>query len=64
MHGHAFKQYIFLSYNTSTFILSVLTKILSHASVKRKQKGLRFSDFALLLVVSKWRYDSVKGLMT
>ena len=36
----------------------VLMKILSHASAKKKQKGLQVSDFSLLLVVFKRRHGS------
>ena len=39
--------------------LWVLMKILSHASLwKRRQKGLRVSNLALLLVVFKWYHGS------
>ena len=37
MHGHASKQYIFWSYNTSTFSVYFLIRVLSHTSVQNKQ---------------------------
>ena len=33
-------------------------KILTHASAKRRQKGLRVSNFPLLMVVFKWHHGS------
>ena len=45
MHGRACKQYIFRSYNPSTFGTMCLMKILSHASPKRETKRLNGSKF-------------------
>ena len=59
MHGRAFKQYIFRSCDTFTFNAMRFDKkkkkkILSHASAKKKKrKGLKVSNFALLMVVFK-----------
>ena len=63
MHGRACKQYIFQSYNTSTFNAMRFDKKSFHMPVrKRKQKGLRVSNFALLLVVFSSDIIAVKGL--
>ena len=52
MHGCACKQYIFQSCNTSTFnAMHFLWKSFHMRVWKRKQKGLRVKDFALLLFV-------------
>ena len=49
MHGRASKQFIFsVLYNTSTFNVYVLMKVLSRASAKKKTErhdNLRFSLF-------------------
>ena len=39
-------------------ILCVLMKTLSNAKAKKKQKGLRISNFALLLVVLEWHHGN------
>ena len=53
LHPHACKQSIFQSYNKSNFNLMLMRK--------RKQKGLRISTFALLLILFKWHgSDRVK----
>ena len=44
-------------------MLSVLMKILSHASAKISQKGIRVLDFALLLVAFKQHHSS-EGVKT
>ena len=50
MHGCASKQYNYFR---------ILQHIYdSHASAKRRQKGLRVSSFALLFVVFKWHHGS------
>ena len=51
--GHACKQSIFRSRNNLLSMPCVLMKILPHASVKKKTKGLRVSNVVLLLVVFK-----------
>ena len=44
-------------------VMCVLMKILSHASVKKKKKGLRISNFALSFVFFKrHQITAVKGL--
>ena len=44
-------------------VMCVLMKILSHANVKKKKKGLRILNFALLFVVFKrHQIMAVKGL--
>ena len=44
-------------------VMCILMKILSHASVKKKRKGLRISNFTLLFVVFKrHQIVAVKGL--
>ena len=42
----------------SLSMLCVLMKIPSHANVRKKTKGLRVSNFTLLMVVFKWHHGS------
>ena len=59
MHGRAGKQYIFWSYNTSTFNVYVLMKGLLHdASAKKKTgwlKGFKFRTFIGHFKVTSWQ---------
>ena len=58
MHGRACREYFSGPAAHLFSILCVLMKTLSHANVKRRQKCLKVSDFALLLVVFKWHHGS------
>ena len=54
MHGQAYKEYIFKSCDTSTFNTVCFDENIFTCHVqKRRQKGLRVSDFALSLVAFK-----------
>ena len=51
-------EYMFRSFNTSALNAMRFAKMLSTPERQRRQKGLRVSDFALLLVVYKWYHVS------
>ena len=69
MHGRTCKQYIFRSYNTSTFNAMRFDEILSHASAKKKTKrlkGFKFRTFNYRFQVTSWqwrvKYASAGGI--
>ena len=54
MHRRSCKQYIFRSYNNLLSMFTFWWKSFHNAVRKRKQKGLRVSNFTLLLAIFKW----------
>ena len=58
MHGRACKECIFQSYSTSASNAVHFDENPFTYQVKRRQKGSRVSNFALLLVVFKWHHGS------
>ena len=65
IYGRACKQYIFRSYSTSTFGATRFDKKkYFHRPVrKRRQKGFKVSNFALLWVVFNWHHGG-EGVKT
>ena len=60
MHGRACNLYIFLSYNIYFSMLSVLMKILSRASAKKKTKGIKgftFRTFMGRFQMTSWQWS-------
>ena len=58
MHGRACKECIFWSCNTSASNAVHFDENPFTCQVKRRQKGSRVSNFALLLVIFKWHHGS------
>ena len=62
MHGRACKEYIFRSYNTYLQYYTFWWRFFDMPVRKRRQKGLRVSNFALLLVDFKMTSWQWRGL--
>ena len=58
MQGRSCKQYIFRSYNIYCQRYAFWWKCFHMPVRKRRQKGLKVSNFVLLLVVFKWHHGS------